>query len=80
MKINDNNTLADFLKAVDQAKGSVYLKSPHGDVYNLKSVFSKYVAIAALLGEFGYELELFCDWKEDEPLFFEFFMAHKEVL
>ena len=80
MKINDNNTLADFLKAVDQAKGQVYLKSPHGDVYNLKSVLSKYVAIAALLGEFGDELELFCDYREDEPLFFEFFHKHEDVL
>ena len=80
MKINDNDTLADFLKAVDKASGNVYLKSQYGDVYNLKSMLSRYVAIAALLGQYGDELELFCDHREDEALFFGFFSRHKEVL
>lgn len=80
MKITDNNTLADFLKAVDKASGAVYLKSRYGDIYNLKSMLSRYVAIAALLGQHGDELELFCDNKQDESLFFDFFHKHAEVL
>jgi len=70
----------DFLKAVEQAKDNVYLRSVHGDCYNLKSVLSRYVAIGALLGEHGDELELFCDSKEDEKNFFRFFSQHPEVL
>ena len=46
----------DFLKAVEQAKDNVYLRSVHGDCYNLKSVLSRYVALGALLGEHGDEL------------------------
>ena len=70
----------DFLKAVEMAKDNVYLKSAHGDCYNLKSVLSRYVAIGALLGEYGDELELFCDDYNDEKYFFQFFANHPEVL
>ena len=70
----------DFLKAVEQAKDNVYLRSVHGDCYNLKSVLSRYVALGALLGEHGDELELFCDSKSDEKYFFRFFKEHPEVL
>ena len=70
----------DFLKSVEQAKDNVYLRSVHGDCYNLKSVLSRYVALGALLGEHGDELELFCDSKSDEKYFFRFFKEHPEVL
>ena len=70
----------DFLKAVEQAKNNVYLRSVHGDCYNLKSVLSRYVALGALLGEHGDELELFCDSISDEKYFFRFFKEHPEVL
>ena len=70
----------DFLKAVEQAKDNVYLRSVHGDCYNLKSVLSRYVALGARLGEHGDELELFCDSKSDEKYFFRFFKEHPEVL
>lgn len=80
MKITETATLADFLAAVDMAHDAVYLKSQTGDVYNLKSTLSKYVAIGALLSQHGDELELFCANKMDEPLFFDFFKKHEEVL
>ena len=70
----------DFLKAVEQAKDNVYLRSVHGDCYNLKSALSAYVAMGALLGEHGDELELFCDSREDEGYFARFFKDHPEVL
>lgn len=80
MKITKVAELHEFLSAVSQAKGSVYLRSMVGDCYNLKSELSKYVAIGALLGEHGDELELFCDESADEPLFFKFFKNYPEVL
>lgn len=80
MLLTKSIQIDDFLKAVEQAKNSVYLRSVHGDCYNLKSVLSRYVAIGALLGEHGDELELFCDSKSDEKYFFCFFKEHPEVL
>lgn len=70
----------DLMKTVEQAKDNVYLRSMQGDCYNLKSVLSRYVAIGALLGEHGDELELFCDSPVDEPLFYKFFTEHPGVL
>lgn len=79
MKIKNITQLDDFLSAVNKCNGQVYLKSNAGDVYNLKSRFSQYIAIGALLGTEGDYLELFCDKKEDEGYFFKFFAEHPEV-
>ena len=46
--------------------GDVILTSEYGDKYNLKSTLSQYIAIAALLGQHGEELELWCSNREDE--------------
>ena len=80
MKLHNRIEIADFLNTVNRTKNNVYLRSPEGDCYNLKSTMSQYIAIAALLKEHGSELELFCDNKEDEKLFFGFFMSHPDVL
>lgn len=69
----------DFLDAVQKCKGNVYLKSNEGDVFNLKSRLSQYVAIGALLDDEGDYLELFCDEYEDEGHFYKFFADHPEV-
>ena len=45
----------------------------------MKSELSQYIALGALLGQHGDELELFCDSKQDEMLFLEFFINHPEV-
>ena len=80
MYIKDTKTLSCFLAAVDKCEGDVYLVSQFGDRYNLKSALSKYIAIGALLSENGETLELFCDRKEDEPYFMEFFSKNPAVL
>lgn len=69
----------DFLRAVDSCKGEVWLESPRGDRFVLKSVFSRYVAMTALLVEKSEDLELFCQLPEDEALFYEFFEKHPDV-
>ena len=76
MKLNTEFELADFLNAVRKAKGDVWLESVQGD----KSTLSRYVAFAALITDHGDELELFCDKREDEALFFKFFYEHPHVL
>ena len=80
MLLTKSIQIDDFIEAVNKSSGDVYLKSMHGDCYNLKSVLSRYVAIGALLGEYGDELELFCDNSNDEKYFFKFFSDHPEVL
>ena len=79
MKLTKISQVEDFLAAVNAAKGNVWLTSIYGDKYNLKSLLTQYVAIGALLGDKGDELELFCDKKEDEVLFLKFFFEHPEV-
>ena len=61
-----NRTGNEFLAIVDSCKGEVTLRSVDGDIFNLKSKLSQYIAIAALLGQHGDELELFCSDREDE--------------
>lgn len=80
MKLTTEIEVADFLKAVDAAKEDVWLYSTYGDKYNLKSVLSRYVAISALLDTHVDDLELFCNNRNDEALFFKFFANHPEVL
>lgn len=80
MNIKDAKTLYAFLDAADNARGNVFLVSQNGDRYNLKSELTKYVAIGALLGNHGDELELFCEEKDDEGLFLAFFHKFADSL
>ena len=79
MKLRNIDDVNDFLSTVDDCEAGVWLTSQYGDRYNLKSKLTQYVAIAALLGTHGDELELWCDSKEDEAKFFKFFYEHKNI-
>ena len=80
MKITNVNQVEDFLSAVSKCEGDVFLTSIYGDKYNLKSALSRYIAIAALLGDRGSELELWCTTKDDENYFSKFFIDNPEAL
>ena len=80
MKLTKIDQIDEFLAAVDRCNKAVWLTSMAGDKYNLKSYLSRYIAIAALLGEHGDELELWCDDTNEEQYFFKFFNNHPEVL
>ena len=69
----------DFLKTVDSCKGEVWLESKYGDKYVLKSVLSHYIAMTILLAERSEDLELFCQFQEDEQLFFKYFNKYPTV-
>ena len=69
----------EFLAIVDSCKGEVTLRSVDGDIFNLKSKLSQYIAIAALLGQHGDELELFCSDSSDEGKFMNFLMENPGV-
>lgn len=80
MKLTKISQVEDFLAIVNACKGDVALTSQYGDKYNMKSLLTQYVAIGALLGERGDELELFCSSKEDEAKFLKFFNENPEVM
>ena len=80
MKLTKIIEVEAFRSAVNNCKGGVRLESPNGDIYNLKSTFSQYLALGALLSHSGDDLELFCDLHEDEHNFFKFFRDYPEVL
>ncbi len=80
MKIKNIKNVGTFLAVVNECKGEVTLTSVYGDKYNLKSALTQYVAIAALLGDHGEELELWCTDNDDEKKFFKMFNEHPEML
>ena len=77
MKLTKIEQVNEFLSIVDSCKGDVTLRSLDGDIFNLKSKLSQY--IAALLGQHGDELELFCSDREDEGKFMQFLMENPSI-
>ena len=68
MKLSNMTDVQKFTAAVNACQGDVYLKSVEGDVFNLKSSLSQYIAIGRLIEESGDNLELFAQTREDELL------------
>lgn len=66
MRLTNVRDIQKFVAAVNECEHGVYLKSLEGDVFNLKSSMSQYVAIGRLIEESGDSLELFADSREDE--------------
>lgn len=80
MRLRNIQEVEQFRAVVESCKGEVWLESPNGDSFNLKSSFSQYVALGKLLGEHGDELELFCSLSEDEGKFYKFFNDNPSVV
>ena len=72
MKLRNIKEVEEFRKVIHSCTGDVYLKSQDGDVFNLKSALSEYIALGQLLSEQGDNLELFADRREDEARLIEF--------
>ena len=79
MKFTRHSEVSDFISTVEECEGEVWLESPYGDRFMLKSLFSRYVAIGALLDNHGDELELFCQLPEDRARFYNYFKDHPGV-
>lgn len=80
MKIKNIKDVETFLSIVNQCEGEVTLSSIYGDKFNLKSTLTQYVAVAALLGEHGEDLELWCTDKDDERRFLQMFKEHPDMI
>lgn len=79
MKFTKAIEVNNFLRTVDDCEGEVWIESPMGDKFVLKSMFSRYLAMSALLTEHGDELELFCQLPEDRAKFYKYFQDHPGV-
>jgi hypothetical protein len=66
MKLTNIKDVQKFIAAVNDCENDVYLKSAEGDVFNLKSSLSQYIAIGRLIEDAGESLELFAQTREDE--------------
>ena len=80
MKIKNIKNVETFLAVVNECKGDVTSTSVYGDKYNLKSALTQYVAVTALVGDHGEELELWCTDKDDEKKFLKMFNEHPDML
>lgn len=68
-----NIDLADFIKAIDQCKGEVFLETDEGDVLNLKSKLCQMIGLSTILSNTEIaEANLRCTNAEDESLLFRF--------
>ena len=65
MRLHSEADIQEFLDTVESCEGDVYLKSPEGDIFNLKSSLSRYIAVGRLIQEEGDSLELFASRRED---------------
>lgn len=72
MKLKNVKDVEKFIQVINECEHNVYLKSPEGDVFNLKSSLSQYIAIGRLLDENGDALELFADSCNDEARLIQF--------
>ena len=66
MKLTNIKDVQKFIETVNACEHEVYLKSVEGDVFNLKSSLSQYIAIGRLIEDAGESLELFAQTREDE--------------
>ena len=72
MRLTNVKEVQKFIQVVNECERDVYHKSLEGDVFNLKSSMSQYIAIGRLIEESGDSLELFADSKEDEARLIRF--------
>jgi len=72
MRLTNVKDVQKFIQVIDACEHDVYLKSQEGDVFNLKSSMSQYIALGRLVEENGDTLELFADGKEDEARLIQF--------
>lgn len=79
MKLTNVKEVEEFLDIVNKCSGKVWLESIHGDIYNLKSKLSQYIAMAELINQHGEDLELYCSDYNDEVKFVKFFNSHPEI-
>lgn len=80
MKLKNSKEIQAFQEAIANCQGDVWLETPRGNKYDLKSLCCHYLAIDKLPENEDNEFELFCQYKEDELNFFRFFEEYPDAL
>ena len=63
----------DFIKAIDECKGDVYLETRDGDILNLKSKLCQMIGLSTILNNTEVaEATISCSNPEDETMLFRF--------
>jgi len=75
MKLSNVKDVKKFIDTVNACENGVFLKSLEGDVFNLKSSLSQYIAIGRLIEESGDNLELYAETREDEALLLQMLLS-----
>ena len=65
MKLRTITDIERFRNTINSCSGAVWLESAIGDKFDLKSVFSQYIAIGRLIEDHNEELEIFASLPED---------------
>ena len=79
MMIRSNDELKRFEETLDRCEKSVYAVVPGGVQYDLKDPAQRYLGIAAMLDNEGWnEPELFADSRSDEVRLFAFLENREE--
>lgn len=68
MKLNAVTDPEAFCAAIEKCRRDVLLVSSEGDVLNLKSTLSRYLALGQLLSRCDAVRELYTDCREDERI------------
>ncbi len=69
-----------FEKVIDRCKKTVWLVTPEGEQFDLKTLLGRSVGIKKMLNAKDYEEpELFTSCIEDEMIFFEFFSQCRQA-
>ena len=78
MKLNNVKDIQAFMKVLDMCRGQVWLESAEGDRFDLKSLFSRYVAIGNLLEDHNDKLLLYASDYNDEVILMNFLKELEE--
>ena len=79
MLLKNAKNVDSLIETISKCEGDVLLKSVDGrEVFNLKSVMSRYIAIGRLCDDHGDEYEVFCMNHEDERFLIQFFYNLKQ--
>ena len=68
-----NLNFEDFIKAIDECKGDVFLETSDGDILNLKSKLCQIIGLSTILKSTEVEeATIRCSNPEDETMLFRF--------
>ncbi len=80
MTIRNNEEMRRFEKAIDRCHNTVWVITPEGEEYDLKTPMGRHLGMARLLNpQEDAEPELFASSYEDEAILFDYFRGLRQA-